>query len=60
MPVFTDFGKMCGSKLEFQIISGKCPEKTVIEIIAENVDTVDYDSGEDTEIEQDSEGSELL
>jgi len=37
---------MCGSKLEFQILPfGTKGVKTVIEIIAENVDVLGYDSG---------------
>jgi len=46
-PVVTDFERMCGSKLEFQILPGATGgKKTVIEITAENVDdSVGYDSG---------------
>ena len=46
MPVHTDYDKMCGSRLEFQIVPKKAgPGKVTIKLVAENVDD-GYDSGE--------------
>ena len=46
-PLHSDYEKMCGNKLEFQIIPGKAnKEGETIEIVAENVDLDGYDNGE--------------